>query len=582
MLVFVRADPWRCGLMLVCLLLAAAAEGIGLSSLLPLLGFVTRSAQGEAAAASAHEAEGFERVVVDAVARTGLEPTPQVLLWAIVVAMLVKAALVMIAKTQVGYTVAQVATDMRLRLIRALLASRWSFFQRESIGFFSNSFATEARRASNAFLAGTTMTSHVIQVVLYSGIACATSWRAALIALPIGLATLALPDRLVRLTRRAGHRQTELLKDITRLLTDVFQGVKPLKAMARGNLVGPLLERGTQQLNKALRREVLTKEAVKTSQEPLLVVCVAVGLYFATTYFQMQLATVTLLALVFIRAVTSMAKAQRQYQQLVTDESAYWSMVEMVEHAESEREESSGTVAPRLESAVELRDVSFAYDSEPVLEHVSVEIPAGAITALVGASGSGKTTLVDLIVGLAEPDSGAVLVDGVPLAEIDLTAWRRLLGYVPQEMFLLNDTIATNVSLGDAGVTRADVERALRDAGAWEFVERLPEGMDGTVGERGSQLSGGQRQRIAIARALVHRPRLLVLDEATAPLDQATEQALWATMDALRGKTTILAISHGTAVLDVADRVYRLDAGRADELGPGAGGEAAMAGVALS
>ena len=504
MAVFVRADPWRCSLMLVCLLLAAVAEGVGLSTLLPLLGIVIRAASGDAAGAPAEPPTGFERTVLDALAGVGLDPTPQMMLWAIIVAMVVKAALVLIAKREVGYAVAQVATDLRLRLVRALLATRWSFFKRKPVGFFCNAFATEARRAANAFLAGITMISHLIQVVLYSIIALATSWQITLLAIPLGLAMLALPDRLVRLTRRAGHRQTELLKDITRLLTDVFQGVKPLKAMARTDEISTLLEDGTQQLKRALRREVLTKEAVKTSQEPLLVICVAVGLFVATSFFSMPLATVTLLALVFVRTVTSMAKAQRQYQQMVTDESAYWSMVEMVEHAESEREEFSGTREPTLDVAIAMHDVTFRYEDEPVLDRTSVQIPAGKITALIGPSGAGKTTLVDLLVGLAEPESGTILIDGVPLPELDRDAWRRRVGYVPQEMFLLHESVATNVSLGEERLTPADIKRALRQAGAWEFVRRLPAGMDTLVGERGSRLSGGQRQRIAIARALVH------------------------------------------------------------------------------
>jgi ATP-binding cassette subfamily C protein len=154
-------------------------------------------------------------------------------------------------------------------------------------------------------------------------------------------------------------------------------------------------------------------------------------------------------------------------------------------------------------------------------------------------------------------------VDDVPLREIDARAWRRTIGYVPQEHVLLHDTILHNVTLGDPSLGEADAERALRAAGAWDFVAEQPEGLHTPVGERGSALSGGQRQRILLARALVHEPQLLILDEATSALDPETEREVWRTLAALRGRMTLLAISHRPALVEEADRVYRLEKGRA-------------------
>jgi ATP-binding cassette subfamily C protein len=299
----------------------------------------------------------------------------------------------------------------------------------------------------------------------------------------------------------------------------------------------------------------------------LLMSSVAVGVYVAVTLFAMDLSGVFLLALLFIRALTSLQKAQRRYQDLASDESAYWSMVGLIERAEAQRE-PSGRRAPRLESGIELRNVDFDYDGRRILDGVSLAIPAGQITALFGPSGAGKTTVVDLVVGLVRPRSGEVSIDGVPLGEIDLAAWRRSVGYVPQEMFLLHESVKLNVSLGDPAIGDGDVAQALREAAAWSFVSELPEGMESPVGERGTRLSAGQRQRIAIARALVRRPKLLVLDEATASLDPDSEAAVWAMVRALRGRATIVAISHQPAVLEVADRIYRLEGGAAVELPP--------------
>ena len=183
------------------------------------------------------------------------------------------------------------------------------------------------------------------------------------------------------------------------------------------------------------------------------------------------------------------------------------------------------------------------------------------MTLLIGPSGTGKTSTVDLIAGLLQPQSGAVYIDGVPLTFIDLKAWRNAIGYVPQEMLLLHESVFANVTLGDTALTEEDVQAALRAAEAWAFVQNLPAGMATRVGERGARLSGGQRQRIAIARALVHAPQLLILDEATTALDPESEAAICQTVQRLRGTMTILAISHQPALLDIADHVYRLEDG---------------------
>ena len=175
---------------------------------------------------------------------------------------------------------------------------------------------------------------------------------------------------------------------------------------------------------------------------------------------------------------------------------------------------------------------------------MALTIPAGGITAIVGASGAGKTTVVDLIAALLRPQEGEIWIDDLPLQRVDWRAWRRMIGYVPQDTVLLHDTVRNNVTLGDPELTEADAEAALRAAGIWDLVSGLPEGLDTVVGERGGKLSGGQRQRVAIARALAHKPRLLILDEATSALDPETEAAICRTLEALRGELTIIAISH--------------------------------------
>ena len=184
----------------------------------------------------------------------------------------------------------------------------------------------------------------------------------------------------------------------------------------------------------------------------------------------------------------------------------------------------------------------------------------------IGPSGAGKTTLLDLVVGLQQPDEGQILVDGVPLRDLDLRQWRRQIGYVPQESVMVDESVAYNVTLGEVGLDEDRIRAALRAADALDFVEAMPEGLNTRVGEGGSRLSGGQRQRLAIARALVHEPRLLILDEATSHLDPEAQMAVIETVKHLKGRLTILAVAPQDMLMQAADRMYRLAAGHGSRM----------------
>ena len=562
---FLAAYPASCAAALAWLLVAGVTEGLGLSTLLPLLSVAT---------GSGIAATGYEGRVAKVLAALGIPADPGVLIGLVIAALWIKAMLMLLSKRQVGYTVARIATDLRLRLLRALLAARWSYASRQPAGRAANAMATEADRASYAFEYLTLIASYSVETVVYVGIACAISWRGTLVAGAASGLMLGLLGALVRMAHRAGRKQTALLDSLLTRTTDALGAVKLLKATGREDAVGPLLSGDTERLNRQLERRVLAREALRALQEPVVGTLLALGLFAALRIFTIPLSSTLVLGLVFTRALTRVASIQGKHQALVSETSALWAIDARIREAETAREPTGGGRRVALERGILIEGVALERDGRKLFEDLTLEIPSGRITAVIGASGIGKTTLTDLITGLVWPTAGRVSIDGVALDELDLGAWRRQVGYVPQDLPMLHDSVRRNVTLGDPSLDDAAVEAALRLAGAWEFVCALPDGLDASVGERGALVSGGQRQRISIARALVHEPRLLIFDEATAALDAESEAAVWETIVSLRGRTTVVAISHHPQLATVADCVYRIADGRAERVELASGGRA--------
>ena len=553
MLRVVTTYPSQTLLTLFALLVAGVFQGIGLSALLPVLDLAMNPAS---AAGGEHST-----LVVDLLQEVGLSPTLGVLLGLIVIAISLKAVLVLIANRHVGYTVAQMETDLRVNLLRDLLQARWAYFLEQRIGTLANAMATEPTRAALAYLSGARAAAFLIEAMVYMIAALMVAWQTTLVALGAIILVVLGFTHLVRISRRAGRRQTVLLKSLLERLTDTLLSVKSLKSMGLESRTNRILAAETGQLRDALRRQVFSAAALRALFEPIIVILIAVGLFVSVTHLNRPIAGVLVLIVLLVRVFGTLGKAQRHYQSMVTNESAYWSLMETIDDANQAQESPSSGCTPVFSEEIQLDGIRFEFGDKQVLADVRLVLEAGSFTTVLGSSGSGKTTLIDIITGLLKPARGQVLVDGVPLYQYNLHLWRGMIGYVPQETLLLHDSILQNVTLGDPKLTETDAEEALRTAGAWEFVCGLPGGLQTQVGERGGKLSGGQRQRLCIARALVRKPRLLILDEATSALDPANEAAVCATLAELRGKITILAISHQSGLAVIADRVLRLEDG---------------------
>jgi len=267
--------------------------------------------------------------------------------------------------------------------------------------------------------------------------------------------------------------------------------------------------------------------------------------------------------MLFYRLFNRIQILQEIFQQIGSGSSAYWSINQLIDIAHSAKEIESFDTNERMSfNIIDFDFVGYSYEKSAVFNNVSFQVKSNGLVAISGPSGSGKTTLIDLFCGLLRPTEGRILIDGTNLNEISKLKWRSLFGYVPQEMFLLNDTIFNNVAMGDPSISRNDVKEVLNFVGISDTVNNLENGIDTNVGERGARFSGGQRQRLSLARALVRKPKILIIDEIAAALDVESARKIYKQLRTLANEMLIIVVSHQFEIVDYADAFLSFENGK--------------------
>jgi subfamily B ATP-binding cassette protein MsbA len=302
----------------------------------------------------------------------------------------------------------------------------------------------------------------------------------------------------------------------------------------------------------------------------VLIVALLLGILLATVTLAPGQMAVSLTFLVLLY------RLQPRLKQFDADKVALDALSGSVEEVRSLLDESdkpylrSGArVLASIEKGIIFENVSLHYDSGKgaALKQVSCSINIGETTAFVGPSGAGKSSLINLICRFYDPSSGRLLIDGIPLPELDLEWWRNQIAVVSQEVYLFNASVAENISYGKLNATREELVEAARKAHAMEFIEELPEGFETILGDRGIRLSGGQRQRLALARAFIRDPQILILDEATNSLDLISEGVVQDALKEFGRNRTVLIVAHRISTIEYADKIIVLEAGRVVESG---------------
>ena len=489
-------------------------------------------------------------------------PSTENLVTLFLVGITLQAILLAAANIYAGFTKAKVIKDFRIKLLTTMSQTEWAFFTKQSSGNFTASLVNEIESAGDGYETMVLILSNAVQIVAYLSVAFFISWQIAVVAILAGLILTALFEKLIGISRILGAENTQLTRMITAQLTDSYRSIKPLKAMARESHSHAVLSSYTKRLKTVAKKGTIASELLDALQEIILMSTVILTVYFSFKHLNIPIEFSIILVILYLRSMKLFGKSQKQYQAYVGNISAYNMVMKSMDDAIENREHRTGTIKHKLQGNIELKNISFEHGQKKILDQASATIYHHKLNSIIGPSGEGKTTTADLICGLFQATSGTILIDDISLDEIDITHWRKQIGYVTQENNLLNATIKDNVTLGDPQFNDNDIESALAKAHCIPFIEELPQGILSSVGENGAHLSGGQRQRILIARALVHAPNLIILDEATSALDSETEISLSKIFKELSREVTIISISHRPALKQISDHILELRDGK--------------------
>jgi ABC-type multidrug transport system fused ATPase/permease subunit len=318
---------------------------------------------------------------------------------------------------------------------------------------------------------------------------------------------------------------------------------------------------------KVAVKSLIINTGIPVLYRPLGVVVLVVAL-FSARRLGVPISETAVLLLALLQVVITIGTLVAQKTSLENFYPSYEQMKSLRQRARELKQSSGKRIFTGFDKEINIKGISFAYPGhEPVLTDVNIKIPKGKMIAIVGKSGTGKTTLIDMIMGLNEPASGQIIFDDIKLEEFDIISYRKRIGYVPQDSILFNLHIRDNLLWAKEDASFEEIKHACKQANADEFIEKFPLKYNTLVGDRGIRLSGGQRQRIALARAILRKPDLLILDEATSSLDTHSERLIQQAIENIAKETTIIVVAHRFSTIVNADYVYVFDNGKVIEEG---------------
>ena len=553
---------WKVALALGLMICLSTMEGISLLMLVPLLQLVGLNVQEGSIGRLAEFISSIFSII-------GIRPTLIAVLCVYVFIVIVH-SLLRRWETSVSLTLEyEFVVRLREKLYRAIVNTNWLFFARNRVSDFTHALTIEMERIGAATYYILNLLATGIVAIVYILFALKLSAMMTGLVFLCGVGLMFLLRKKTKMAHETGEGLSEAMSGLYNAISEHLNGMKTAKSYGVEERHVEIFRRLAEQVQHMYTHAVQNQAEVNYWFNIGSVIILSLILYASIQILSIPTAGVLLLLFLFARAMPKLSNIQQNFQSSINMMPSFSRIMELQKCCE----EAAETEIQRYEkidigNGIKFNKVSFSYDgNSPVIKDLDIAIKAGQTTAIVGPSGAGKTTIADLVMGLIVPNEGIILIDGKEFDPERIKAWRDQIGYVPQDTFLFHDTLKNNLLWAKPDAKEQEISQALRFAAAEEFVSLLPKGLDTILGDRGVLVSGGERQRIALARALLRKPSLLILDEATSSLDSENEKRIQNAIEKLHGQMTILIISHRISTIRGADAIHVLEEGRLVESG---------------
>jgi ATP-binding cassette, subfamily B, bacterial MsbA len=553
-----RLQPWVLSVMMILGVLTALSEGLSISLFIPFV----QNQMGTGNAGFIGRITALFQAI----------PSERRFLWiglSILLCVVLKNVLSYSYSLLFERVNASIGHRLRCGILHQLLSLSQSYMDSHDSGKLLNTLGTDTWRVSSAFTVLAEMIINVSMTLTLSLLLLLISWKLTLITGCLLLLVSQIVQHLTRHVKRLSGQATAANANLSQRMLETFHGLRLIRAFGRENHEQDRFDQASREVSNVFWKLETISGLVHPVSE-VLTASLLLGIFVVISMRTPGQIGVSLTFLILLY------RLQPRIKQFDADRVALNALSASIEEVRSLLDEtdkpylrSGDRVPASIEKGIVFENVSLRYESgkNVALEQVSCSIKMGETTALVGPSGAGKSSLISLICRFYDPSSGRLLIDGVPLQQLDLTWWRGQIAVVSQDVYLFNASVAENIAYGKLDATREEVLEAAREAHALEFIEDLPDGFETVLGDRGIRLSGGQKQRLALARAFIRDPQILILDEATNSLDLISERVVQDALERFERGRTVLIIAHRISTIEHADKVIVLDSGRIVESG---------------
>lgn len=529
-------------------------EGIGVNALIPLFSF----SFGEAGNAS----DPISKIIEKTFDFFNINFSVPYLLILIVILFIGKAVVLIF----LNYLRLKITHDYeeitRQSLLARIVSSRWEYLITQKSGHLETILLVDSPAAAGLLNQISSVIMIVTGLIIYTLVAINISFVVTVITLILGLIFFLLIKPVIYRVKIISEKRAKINKEIAHHVSEHITGMKTVKSMVVTDSVNSLGASLFNRFGELSVRIGVLKSMTTSFVQPFGVIFIS--LLFVTNYKSAGFNLAAMIALVYLihRIFTQIQQLERSLHSMVEFIPHLQSVIDYQREAQKAEEKNNGQQKFVFEHDIKINNLNFSYNhGSDILSGVNLSIKKGEMIGIIGPSGTGKTTFVDLLLRLFEPKNGTITVDGQNITNIDLYSWRKNIGYVSQDSFILNDTIANNIRFYDDSITQEEIIESAKKANIYDFIQGSAQGFDTVVGERGVMLSGGQRQRLVIARVLARKPQLLILDEATSALDNESEIKIQEVIHNLKGEVTIISIAHRLSTILDSDRLVVLEKG---------------------